>query len=160
MLHILKQHFAGAVAIALAVAAIAGITFAYRNTSTRERERNALRGIGSTPTAVLSATKFDWGDINRNTIVEASFMLRNEGTAVLNVTFLATSCSCTTAELLIDDAPAPIPAVIPSGGNGVIRVTFDPAAHESRGVTERAVRIETNDPDNPFLVITLHAYVR
>jgi len=160
----LRQHSAAAAVLVLVLISLGGILVAYRQSEADRDARSALNSAdGSAPTAVLDATDFDWGEIGRTQIVEHDFTLRNtglQGTADLVVSEIVTSCGCTTAELRLNGASAVLPANIPPGDSGIVHVVFDPDAHDSRGATERAVRIETNDPRHPFLVITLHAYVR
>ena len=119
-----------------------------------------LRESGNAPVALLNVTEFDWGEIDRTQIVEQDFIISNSGRSNLTITKIVTSCGCTTAELQLKGQGIKLPSVIPPNGKGIIHVEFDPDAHDSRGNTKRAVRIETNDPDNPFLVINLHANVR
>ena len=160
MPNIFKRHFAGIVTLVLIIAGVGGIVSSYKKATMEQRAREAVRISGEIPQALLNETEFDWGEIDRNTIVEQSFTLSNPSNAPLEITLIVTSCGCTTAELLLEGSPVELPAAIPPGGEGIVRVAFDPASMDVRGDAKRAVRIETNDPENPFLIINLYAHVR
>jgi len=160
MANALKRHSTAIATIALLAAGAAGIVYSYQASMAGQRKREEIRKSGEVPQAVLDVTEFDWGPVDRDTIAEQSFTLRNSGNTPLEITLIVTSCGCTTAELLLGGEPVVLPAVIPPNGEGTIHVKFDPSSMDVRGNAKRAVRIETNDPDRPFLVINLQAYVR
>jgi hypothetical protein len=156
----IHRHFAAIAASVLIVASVVGVLYAYRRSAVERAAREELREQGGAPVALLEETEFDWGEVDRNTVVEHDFLLKNPGTVPLVVTAVMTSCSCTTAELQLGGEGVSMPAEVPAGGEGVIHVELDPKLHDVRGDTERAVRIETNDPNRPFLIITLRANVQ
>ena len=160
MIRFIRHHSASIAALDLAIIAIGGIASAYMKAEIEREEREVLRTSGRAPAAALNVTEFDWGEISRTQIAQQDFLISNRGNADLTISTIATSCGCTTAQLRLDGNSAELPAILPPNRQGVIHVEFDPDAHDARGDTERAVRIETNDPDQPFLVINLHAYVR
>lgn len=160
MLRFIRNHSASIAILILVAVSVGGIFYAYVKAESERRGREMLRSSGSAPVALLNETDFDWGEIDRSAIAKQDFIIRNSGKSDLTIEEIVTSCSCTTAELLLEGRNATLPAVLLPNGNGIIHVEFDPDAHDSRGSTNRAVRIETNDPDRPFLVINLHAYVR
>lgn len=156
----MKLKFEYLVAIAMIAIALGGVGFGWQKSRLAAETRATAKQQENVPAATLNETEFDWGKIPREKLAVRDFTLSNAGGAALTVTRVATSCGCTTAELVQNGAPSVIPAEIPAGGSAVIHVVFDPAAHDSRGITKRAVRIETNDPENPFLIINLLADVQ
>lgn len=156
----LRRHFTGIVTLVLFATGAAGVAYSYTKATVEERGRETVRTSGAAPEALLEETEFDWGSIDRTTAVEQPFTLRNPSTTPLIVQSIATSCGCTTAQLLLSGTVVDLPAAIPPGGEGTVLVRFDPALHDARGETDRAVRIETNDPERPFLIINLSANVR
>jgi len=160
MIRFIRHHSASIAALILAIIAIGGIASAYMKAEIEREEREVLRTSGRAPVAVLNVTEFDWGEISRTQIAQQDFLISNRGNLDLTISTIVTSCGCTTAQLRIDGNATALPAALPPSRQGVIHIEFDPDAHDARGDTERAVRIETNDPDQPFLVINLHAYVR
>jgi hypothetical protein len=92
------------------------------------------------PKIELSATSFDFGDINptEGKRVE-TFFVRNSGNAPLTIFSLSTSCGCTEAEI---DA-----LEIPPGEQAKLTVTYDPSVHRGiGGKIRRIVYIKSNDP--------------
>ena len=144
----------------LLLIALIGIVVSYQRTISEQARRSELLLQGNVPVALLDITEFDWGEVSRGSPVEQDFILSNPSATELEITKIMTSCACTTAALWLDGAELGLPAQIPSQGTGIVRVIFDPDFMKSRGVVKRAVRIETNDPVNPFLIINLQANVR
>ncbi len=116
--------------------------------------------LNTSSISLIDSTSFDFGVIPRDRKVEHIFSLQNPDSTPLEIKKIVTSCGCTTAEPFIDEKKQTMPFTLASGSTSQIRVIFDPLAHDSRGDTYRAVRIETNHPQNPFIVINLHAYVQ
>ncbi len=156
----LKKHFFACMVLLLGLIAVGGILSSYQQAAREGQLQKAALKQGNTPIALLNVTSFDWRDIPRHGIVRQEFILKNPSHSSLQITKLVTSCGCTSAELWIQNQKQEIPAEIPSHASGIIKVSFDPDLHASRGVTKRAVRIETNDPKNPFLIINLIANVQ
>lgn len=74
--------------------------------------------------------------------VEAVFTVKNDGTEILEVGDITTSCSCTSAEISSRS--------ISAGEEATLRVLFDPDFHEEPlDVFKRTVFIPTNDPNIP-----------
>lgn len=155
-----NSKFSFYAAVVLVVISFLGIIYSYQNSVIQKEKLMEVKNSKLVPTAVLDRQKFDWGEIQRGLIAEESFVLSNEGEGPLKINKIVTSCGCTTAELLISDKVVDLPAVINQGAQGIVQVKFDPDAHDSRGEVKRAVRIETNDPEHPFLVINLLAHVK
>jgi len=80
--------------------------------------------------------------------VEASFIVRNSGTEMLEIGQITTSCSCTSASISNDQ--------IASGEAAILTVVFDPNFHgEPLDVFKRTVFIPTNDPNTPEAEISI-----
>lgn len=154
-----SRSFSYYFAALLVIFGIVGVLYSYVQTRTMLEERQLSQRSGSYPVATLDRTEFDWGKIPRDAVVTQDFLLSNTGSGPLEVTFVATSCGCTTATLLKNDQVLSVPLVLAASDGVTVHVEFDPAAHDSRGDTKRAVRIETNDPSSPFLIINLLADV-
>lgn len=156
----LKKHFATIVTLMLILVAISGIVVSYGKTVKSGQKFEEIKALGNGPKAVLDMTDYDWGDIERDKIAEKEFVLKNIGKSDLEISKIMTSCGCTTADLFINKTKIELPARISPGTDAMIFVQFDPEVMDSRGEIKRAVRIETNDPDNPFLIINLKANVK
>ena len=154
-----RKNLATWITLLLILAALGGIFVSYQKTVVEQQKREEIRAGENVPVALLNETEFDWGKIPRHTPVKQDFILSNPGSSNLEVTKIMTSCGCTTAELWIGDTKSDLPASIPPGSEGVVKVIFDPAVMKSRGKVKRAVRIETNEPNNPFLIINLQSDV-
>jgi len=122
--------------------------------------------------AATDETSYDWGEIGINGgNVEKTFEIKNEGSEVLKLSDVVTSCMCTTARLSLGDDVSPefgmhdkssyIMEVAP-GKAAQLTVTFDPAYHGPSGVgpITRQIEVHTNDPENPVLNYMLSAVVR
>lgn len=156
----MKRSVSFWLALVLILIAVGGVGYSYYQTTLEQGGRQALLETGQVPVAVLDRTELDWGVIPRSPAVTEDFVLSNTGSAPLEVKLVTTSCSCTTAELMSGGKVLSVPVSIEPSKSVTVRVVFDPDAHDSRGLTRRAVRIETNDPVNPFLIINLLADVQ
>lgn len=119
-----------------------------------------------------SESSSDWGEIVMNDgNVEKSFSVRNDGTDVLKLFDVITSCACTTAQLMASGKQSPLFGMhtksnyvmeLQPGEEASLNVIFDPAYHGPSGVGPimRTVTVETNDPENPTLTFTLTGVVR
>ena len=107
----------------------------------------------SRPAIGVEATTLDLGSVTNGEIVSHDLAVRNEGTGDLVVESLTTSCSCTKATLE--------PMTIPAGGTGTLHVEFDSGFHgpDLTGPLIRQVFINSNDPEQPELVVELSVIV-
>ena len=121
--------------------------------------------------AVVGKEFHDWGEIGiKNGKVETEFEVKNEGTEVLKLTNIVTSCSCTTAQVIADDGDSPtfgmhsksayVKEVAP-GSSVIVKAVYDPMFHGPSGIgaISREVTIETNDAANPKLRLKMAAQV-
>ncbi len=160
LLQRLRENEFSFAALILVLIALVGIGLSYHTVIKDQQAQESAIAEGNTPLAILENNEFDWGNIPRGKPVQKDFVLSNPSDFDLKITKIVTSCGCTTADLWIAEEKQNIPTVIPAQSSGVIKVVFDPDAHNSRGLTKRAVRIETNDPNHPFLIINLLANVQ
>lgn len=103
----------------------------------------------SGPKIVIDRRLHDFGAIPQfGGKVETTFTLTNQGTEILEIGTLTTSCSCTTASVS-DSSLEP-------GEKSVLKVVFDPNLHEEPfDVFKRTVFIPTNDLESPELEIAV-----
>ncbi len=114
---------------------------------------------------------FDWGNIPYSgEKATKTFIIKNSGTDVLQLSGIKTSCTCTKAQVSIDGKTSPyfsmhassawIGEVAP-GKEAQLTVIFDQAFHGPTGVGsfERLVSVETNDSQNPNLEFSLKGVV-
>lgn len=121
--------------------------------------------------ASVAQKTYDWGQIDYNGgNVSKTFVIKNSGSDVLRLTNVKTSCTCTKAQIVIDNQSSPYFSMhgtsswtgeVSPGKEAVLAVIFDPAFHGPSGVgpIERLVSIETNDANNPRLEFSLKGVV-
>lgn len=93
-----------------------------------------------TPRIELSASSFDFGDINpADGLRTETFFVKNTGGAILNIASVSTSCGCTDAEVQSEE--------IQPGEQTTLTVTYDPSVHpELTGKIKRVVYVKSDDP--------------
>ncbi|MCK4414853.1 MAG: DUF1573 domain-containing protein [Candidatus Eisenbacteria sp.] len=102
------------------------------------------------PVAELDPPIHDFGTITQGVLYRAEVILRNGGTAPLEVRAVTSDCGCTVAELA-DSLLAP-------GEATPLRFSF--ASRSFSGKIEKHLFVETNDPGAPRAILTLKATVR
>lgn len=120
---------------------------------------------------VFDEDKFDWGDIQYSgPKAIKTFKIKNNGTENLRLGKIKTSCTCTTAQLIIDGKESPlfsmhgiadwIGEVLPSK-EAELKVVFDQTFHGPSGVgpIERFINVETNDASRSQLEFLLKGNV-
>lgn len=94
----------------------------------------------------------DFGTIPNSAPVTHTIPVRNEGSGLLEITGVSTSCGCTTAEA-INRRLAP-------GEATDLVIVFDPQSHGGEtGTFLRQVYVRSNDPDVPEAVLTFRVTV-
>jgi len=101
------------------------------------------------PKIVFKAESWNFGKVKSGERIVYEFIFENKGDADLNITKVETACGCTAA-LVANDKVAP-------GKSGKIKVTFNTGGYE--GDITKSVFIETDDPANPRLKLTITAMV-
>jgi hypothetical protein len=102
------------------------------------------------PKLVAADADFSFGQVFQGTKVEHTFRFRNDGEAPLTVEKVRSSCGCTAALLSA--------TLIPPGGTGEIRTTFDSARF--RGAVVKTVYLYVNDPMQPVAQFQLRGTVK
>ncbi len=100
---------------------------------------------------VFERTQADIGFIYRDEPKQIEFTFTNVSTETLTVYDVEPSCDCTTAQIT--------PEVIPPRSPGKVIVFFDPMGYEGRGRVTEYVRLFTNDPENPEVMLTFSVEV-
>jgi hypothetical protein len=101
------------------------------------------------PRIAVEPSSFDFGGLRPGHRVHRAFVVKNFGTADLQITNVSTTCGCTAA--LLDRQ------TLRPGRSATLRVTFD--TRDDRGRVSRSVLIESNDPVRPKLELKLEATV-
>lgn len=102
-------------------------------------------GWASAPSIKFDDLYADFGVLPQGSTVPFVFSFTNTGDASLHIEDVHTTCGCTAA--------APDNPIIPPGGRGAIRVTFD--SRGKMGETFKQVRVRTNDPKSPLSFLTV-----
>lgn len=97
----------------------------------------------------LTEREIDLGKIYNGQIVKAAIPLKNTGSSGLKVIRISTSCGCTTVRQPEGE--------IPPGRTDLLEVEFNSAGF--RGRATKYVFIETNDPGNQYVSVTLSAEI-
>lgn len=120
----------------------------YTGTRTTTIESNAKILEGG-PLISLDRTFYDFGVIARyGGTVQEIFVVKNNGTEILIIGDILTSCGCTSATISSTS--------INPGESAELTVIFDPDFHkEPLDVFRRTVFIPTNDPRTPEVEITI-----
>jgi len=96
------------------------------------------------PRAVIGETSFDFGNIYEDRALTHTFMIKNTGTAPLNIEDVDPDCACTVPSY---------DKTIPPGGLGAVTLTLKPFSVIHQFKKETKVRL--NDPDQPMLLLKL-----
>lgn len=107
--------------------------------------KNAAAKNGKNPKLSLSKTTYDFGNVEEGKVVDTKINFKNDGSGVLLINDVKSSCGCTAA-LLSSKSLQP-------GESGNIRIELDTANRE--GKLTRTVTLYSNDPQQPNQTITL-----
>jgi hypothetical protein len=111
-----------------------------------------LAACGGTPTLAVVPATYDFGEIAADAPVTTTLRVTNVGKGELNISSVATSCGCTTAQLE-ETTLAP-------GAATDLTVTFDPQAHPGLyGPLLRMVYLQSNDPAQPEIEVPVHVMI-
>lgn len=97
------------------------------------------------PKLVLQQNSFDFGDIKQGQTVSHTFVLTNNGGDLLKISDVKASCGCTAA--------APEKNELAPGESTNLKVSFNSTGR--MGKQSKTVRIYSNDPQNPEMVLTI-----
>ena len=101
------------------------------------------------PKLVLQQTSYDFGDIKQGEKVSHDFVLSNSGGDLLTISNVTASCGCTAA--------APEKNELAPGESTNLTVSFNSSGR--RGKQNKTVRIFSNDPQNPEMVLSITGVV-
>jgi len=101
------------------------------------------------PKAVVQQKVHDFGDIKQGEIVKASFLISNSGGDLLRIEDVRASCGCT--------AGKPDKTELKPGESTKLEVTFNSKGR--RGIQQQRVTVNTNDPDNREMILTIKCNV-
>lgn len=119
----------------------------------------AVPGVGNEkdnrPQIEITPQVFDFGGIDYGQVVEYTFQVKNLGRVALEITRVATSCACTTAQINQEK-------IVP-GEVAELKVIYDTGAMtgaHAKGEQERIIYIKSNDPKSPQVEVTIYADVK
>lgn len=101
--------------------------------------------LKNAPRIVLSKTQHNFGSVKEGSIVELDIIVKNNGMSNLEIGDIKTSCGCT-AVLLRKKTLGP-------GMSGDLKIELDTS--NRNGTITRTVTINSNDPVNPKMTVTL-----
>lgn len=102
------------------------------------------------PKAVVEESEFNFGNMDPGSSGEHEFLVRNEGSAPLELELLETSCKCTVGS--VDGEP------IPPGGTAKVRMEWNTGNKVSN--YSQWAQVATNDPDSATLTFKISGTVR
>jgi hypothetical protein len=103
------------------------------------------------PHVVVANPELDLGRMVEGETATATFTLRNEGTQVLEIEGVRSSCGCTTVKLTDEQKH------VPPGGEVKIVAKFNSTRRS--GVQQKVVTVTTNDPKKRSVRLRFKAYV-
>ncbi len=117
---------------------------------TSEKTPGALSDAAEEPAPRLPKIRFDqpdydFGEVEAGDEVEHTFVFENVGDDLLSIRKVLTSCGCTAA--LVSEKE------VPPGGAGEIKATFH--AKGFQGAVKKGLTVESNDPENKFVRLTI-----
>lgn len=101
------------------------------------------------PTAVVDNAEFDFGNIEQNTEVSHTYIIKNTGDKDLEIKRTRTTCGCTVAQ--------PSKKLVKGGDQVEIQVTFSAGAR--RGPQTKKITVFTNDPKQERIVLNIKGTV-
>ena len=123
------------------------------------------------PLIIVDAMSYDFGKLSKKSVsAKHSFTVKNAGTAPLLITKMRVSCSCTTANLILDTKAGPVMSnknpkltgsvALQPGQAAQLEVIFDLASPAmSMGTVHRTITLITNDSMYPETTIGVKATV-
>lgn len=112
-------------------------------------EPGSSLSIEKLPKIYFPETQFDFGIVKEGEVVSHTFKFINKGKVNLDIKDIKTSCGCTAA--LVSNK------TIEPGKDGTIKIDLDTKNRQGR--MSRTVTINSNDPEEPYKVITIYAEI-
>ena len=104
---------------------------------------------GGTPKLVVPEPIYDFGTRRDSETVSHDFVLRNEGTGILNIENVRAACGCTASEVE-KDTLAP---------GEEVKISASTNLRGRQGQRSFVVRVTTNDPDEQMTVLRMTGHV-
>lgn len=101
------------------------------------------------PKAVIKPMTIDFGTIIQDSVVTTYFVITNEGADLLKIMKVSASCGCTAVMSEKNE--------LKRGESTEIKVVFD--SKGKSGKQKKTVYIETNDPMNPTITLSLNGNI-
>jgi len=111
--------------------------------------QDAAPATESKPVADVSEKIQDFGMVAKGETLKALFVVKNNGTAPLEITSVRPTCGCTVANF---------DKVVPPGGSGKVEAEVDTTAFT--GPIAKSILVFTNDPGNGQINLVVKAEVR
>lgn len=93
---------------------------------------------------------WDFGKLEKNTVLTHEFVLKNEAETVLNIESVTVSCGCTVAEVKQKNLKA--------GESTMIKVKLDTKGYS--GIINQFVYVNTDNPENAVVKFTVKAEIQ
>lgn len=144
-----------------------GIVFAFALYILAPSSTSRIKTTEAAKAYTVEPTSFDWGDISyEGEKATKSFTIRNDGTDLLKLFNVRTSCHCTLARVSINGVESQgfgmsgvssWSGEVSPGKEAKLIVVFDQKFHGPQGVgpINRFVSVETNDKNTSKLTFTL-----
>ncbi|NCC51756.1 MAG: DUF1573 domain-containing protein [Spartobacteria bacterium] len=104
---------------------------------------------GFAPKIVCEEAVYNFGEADDSASIEHTFILKNEGNAVLEITRVRPACGCTVAELS--------EKLVEPGKQAELATTL--SLKGRRGHQRKSITIECSDPENPRFMLYLEGNV-
>lgn len=100
---------------------------------------------GQTPTIVCDEPEHQFGEVDSSTDIAHTFVIRNDGDALLEIGQVKPSCGCTVANIT-SKSLAP---------GDVAEISTKLSLKNKVGPQRKTISVQSNDPDNPKFTLTL-----
>ena len=111
----------------------------------------SAEAVAGQPRLVMAEKIFAAGPVPAGSVVSHDFILENTGQADLEIIQVVPGCGCTVADF---------DRLIPPGGQGRITLKVEFYAEWAGRHLNQATLVETNDPENQYVTLTVSADVQ
>jgi hypothetical protein len=134
--------------MALLMAIVASFATAAQKKSTKAAKSATTKGESAPRLTIVEPVK-EFGEVAKGDKLDWSFVIKNTGTADLQIIAAKPGCGCTVADF---------DKVIKPGETGKVTAHVDTVTFT--GPIAKSVTLETNDPTTPTSQLTIHAIVK
>lgn len=139
--------------------------------SSQSSTANSTIGVNNAgvPKAEVVQNFFDLGVIKLSDVTKQDYILKNTGSAPLQILKITSNCGCTAGQIIYQNKtseeysmgwPGSDVAEINPGDTATIRLIYRPATMPVYGLVGREVYVTTNDLSNSKLVFGIKAIVK